>query len=182
MPLPKEKMKGMPGQYPYDQYLVYGPILHKGEGRRMVVLIPADPSSGIKRTSTSYPRYLMSVHLGRKLDRNEHVDHIDEDKLNDSIENLQVLSLAENNRKNMAARGLTKAVAVLRCPSCGLVFRKIRRMTHLVIKTNKSTSCSRECGQKTGSAIMDMNASDVEEFLRGNVIRIEHVPRGTEIE
>ena len=47
----------------------------------------------------SYARYLMSVKLGRFLKPDEHVDHIDNDKTNDSIENLQLLSRKENTNK-----------------------------------------------------------------------------------
>lgn len=60
-----------------------------------------------ERTTISYARYLMSVKLNRFLDRNEEVDHIDNDKTNDSIENLQILSSKENKEKFLRTLPLT---------------------------------------------------------------------------
>lgn len=65
------------------------------EGRTIVCLF----NSNKDRTTIAYARYLMSVKLGRLLEATEEVDHIDNDKSNDSIENLQLLSGAENRQK-----------------------------------------------------------------------------------
>ena len=43
-------------------------------------------------------RVVMEKHLERKLDRFEIVHHIDFDKTNNAIENLEVMSIAEHNR------------------------------------------------------------------------------------
>ena len=83
-------MKGKKAPHPYNGYYWYGPIFHKNESRMMVVLYPIIKNGVLKRTSTSYSRFLMSIDLGRKLKRNEHVDHIDGNKLNDSKENLKL--------------------------------------------------------------------------------------------
>lgn len=45
-----------------------------------------------------YARYLMENHLKRVLGRFETVDHIDQDKTNDVLENLQLLDLKEHIR------------------------------------------------------------------------------------
>ena len=66
------------------------------EGRKTLSLY----NSHEDRSSTQYARYLISVHIGRFLEPSEHVDHIDNDKKNDDMSNLQVLTLAENNIKN----------------------------------------------------------------------------------
>lgn len=85
----------------------------------------------------------MSVHLGRLLADHEHVDHIDNNKLNDVVENLQILSHAENNRKHAALKGV--AMAVLNCPHCGKEFEKRLNQTHLGGKPGVYTACSRSC-------------------------------------
>lgn len=95
------------------------------------------------RTTISYARYLMSVHLGRKLKKIETVDHINGDKLNDSLENLQILSNEDNIKKS--ARG--KTMATLKCPVCLNLFTKEKRQTHLV-KGGNPTCCSRNCSYK----------------------------------
>lgn len=73
-------------------YVVY----HKKENRRYVIL---RNSKTDKRTTMQHARYLMCVKLGRLLDANEQVDHIDGDKMNDSPDNLQVLTRDEHSRK-----------------------------------------------------------------------------------
>ena len=46
-------------------------------------------------------RHVMEKHLGRKLDRTEHVHHIDGDKTNNVLENLEVLLGSEHRRRHM---------------------------------------------------------------------------------
>lgn len=78
----------------------YGPYLRSFENgsrpRRQVILMRVNNTV----TSMSYARYLMEDNLGRELLPDEHVDHVDNDPLNDVVENLQILSPAENNRKS----------------------------------------------------------------------------------
>ena len=127
-------------KYPYTTKWSHGYMVINGENRRHVLLISKDG----KRSSTSYARYLMCVNLGRFLDSHEHVDHIDNDKENDVIENLQVLSIKENNRKEAKRRG--KVFAEIKCPECGEVFIKRRGLTQAVSSLKgKITCCSRKC-------------------------------------
>jgi HNH endonuclease len=122
---------------PYDGYKVYGPYLHKKEGRRMIVLV-----SGIHRTSTSYARYLMSMKLGRLLDPLEEVDHKDDNKLNDDINNLQILNHQQNSSKNRSPTMIT-----LVCPWCNNEFERERRQ--VLHKPRKYPACcSRSCAGK----------------------------------
>ena len=125
---------------PFSNYRLYGPTFHKEENRRYVFLV--EPVTQ-KRTTLSYARYLMSVHLGRLLDEDEHVDHVDNDRLNDVIENLQVLTPEENLKKQAAHKGIK--TAVLKCPHCCKEFEKRLNQTHLGGKPGTSTACSRCC-------------------------------------
>ncbi len=47
-------------------------------------------------------RWLMEQYLGRKLESWEHVHHIDDNHLNNDIENLEVLSNSEHQRKELS--------------------------------------------------------------------------------
>ena len=47
-------------------------------------------------------RFLMEIELGRKLESWEHVHHIDGNHLNNNIENLEVLSNSEHQKKELA--------------------------------------------------------------------------------
>ena len=74
-------------------------VHHKKENRRYVIL---RNSKTDKRTTIQYAKYLMCIKLGRLLNANEQVDHIDGDKMNDSIDNLQVLKREDHLKKTAA--------------------------------------------------------------------------------
>lgn len=112
------------------------------QGRNTVVLYSTVTK---ERTSISYAKYLMSVHLKRWLTNDEHVDHINNDKSDDRIENYQILTLAENNKKQASVIGCQ--VVEYKCAICGNKFVVKRKHSHFTIK-GKSMTCSRSCGGK----------------------------------
>ena len=79
-------------EYPFNDYAGY--LVINPEGRKNICLIPLDKTK--KRTTISYARYLVSVNEKRILSKKEQVDHIDGNKTNDVISNLQILSAKEN--------------------------------------------------------------------------------------
>ena len=78
-------------EYPYSTLFTGANVYTDKDNRRRVYLYGKDT-----KMTTSYARYLMSVKLGRFLDKNEVVDHIDNDRTNDVIENLQILTEKDN--------------------------------------------------------------------------------------
>jgi hypothetical protein len=124
---------------PYDSKWRYGYIVTNRENRKHVCLVGGEP-----RSTTSYARYLLSTALGRVLESWEQVDHIDHDKTNDVLENLQILTVRDNSRKEAKHKG--KLVAEITCPSCANVFVKRTGITQAVnCYKGRVTCCSRTC-------------------------------------
>ena len=100
--------------------------------------------AGVKR-SQSYPRYLMEQHLGRKLSRDEDVDHIDRNPMNNDLSNLRVLPAREN-------RGMHNKPPELfhfTCPACGQQCTKAARVVRHNRKQSKAGPfCDKKCSRQ----------------------------------
>ena len=79
----------------YPEYKIYGPYPRKSDGRMQLVL-----SKGKLKITKLYAKFLMEAFLGRILSKEETIDHINENPLDDRIENLQILTREENTRKS----------------------------------------------------------------------------------
>jgi len=122
---------------------VYGPYTRK-DGRQHVILY----KDGM-RTTVSYPKYLIEQKLGRPLSSCETCDHIDGDYTNNCLNNLQVLTRADNIRKDRALR--PAEIGTFTCSVCNCSFTKRMRQVRANLKQNKSGPyCSRSCAGKGG--------------------------------
>lgn len=83
---------------PFVGYTGYK-VWHRKEGRFYVCLVPL-PGVELIRTTITLAKYKLSVKLGRRLSSDEEVDHKDDDKTNDALGNLQILSKQENIAKS----------------------------------------------------------------------------------
>lgn len=143
---------------PYSEDWINGYLVINSENRRNIVLY----NSPMSRTTVSYARYLMSVNLGRYLTELEHVDHIDEDKTNDVLENLQILTPAQNTAKNNIARSKFTKFLVLRCPVCHNIFTRKRGNTQAVMsKQHLVSSCSRKCAREFQNLKIDVELREL---------------------
>ena len=86
----------------------------------------------------SYAKYLYTSHYKEDIDPFYHIDHINGDKLDDRIENLQKVTGTYNRQKDHNRREMV----VLTCPVCGkdFIFPKKSLSTH------PNPCCSRRCG------------------------------------
>ena len=128
---------------------VYGPYIRKKDGRKHVVIY--DPTATPKRTTVSYPKYLMEQHLGRKLTDDETVDHIDEDYTNDAISNLRIIPRADNAKRSSPKMILVDG----QCAMCGVTFTLTRAQMKLERQGRKCAGpfCSRQCRGRYGKSV-----------------------------
>lgn len=129
-------------EYPFSKDFKSGYLNINKEPRRLVLLVDFDNN----KTSLSYARYLMSVKEKRYLEKYEHIDHIDNNKLNDDINNLQILSQKENNIKKNEYLGIKSIPLELICPVCNNKFYRKPHRVNYKLKNGKIPTCSRKCG------------------------------------
>lgn len=153
-------------EYPFENYNGY--IITNRENRKMICLRDKNTK---KRTTISYARYLISVRENRLLNKYEQVDHIDNNKTNDDIDNLQVLSLKDNIRKYYIQSSRTRKMIRLICPNCKKEFTRELNNCHLQ-KGNSFSSCSRKClynflkAQKTKEQLIRIGEDQIIEIFR----------------
>lgn len=104
------------------------------EPRRVATLRKEDKTM----TSMSYAKYLYTSHYKCDIQKGDQVDHINGDKMDDRIENLQVISQYYNNKKDRKRSEMVECI----CPVCG---------NHFLIKKynlpfHPNPCCSRKCG------------------------------------
>lgn len=121
-------------EYPYNNKWRYGYLVTNKENRKMVILF----NNSKDRTTTAYARYLLSCKEQRFLKKSEQADHIDGNKTNDSLENLQILSPKNNHNKTFK---VGQTMIKFSCPVCNKNFELTARQSHKLNPT-----CSKRCG------------------------------------
>jgi hypothetical protein len=99
--------------------------------------------------TTLYSRYLMEQHLGRRLDPHaETVDHINDDFTDDRLENLQLMTRADNARKSARPAETMDFT----CPRClnDFVGSARRYRDNQVKQGKRGPYCSSSCARRAG--------------------------------
>ena len=104
------------------------------EPRRVATLMSKDG----KMTSMSYAKYLYTSYYKCDIPIGEEIDHINGDKMDDRIENLQKISGTYNRQKDHKH----KEMVICICPVCGKEFLFEKRN----LSTHPNPCCSRRCG------------------------------------
>ena len=110
-------------------------IVTNKEQRKTALLYKEDGTS----ITMSYAKYLYTSHYKEDVDGKEfHIDHINGDKTDDRIENLQKITGKYNRLKDHETRKLSICV----CPVCNEEFLFPTRN----LSTHPNPCCSRRCG------------------------------------
>lgn len=88
--LTTEQVEALKEIYGFNTVKIYGPYLDSDN--RRILHINMDGKNRCRQLAA----WLAEIKYGRRMIRGETVDHIDEDKTNDSINNLQILTQKEN--------------------------------------------------------------------------------------
>jgi len=110
----------------------------------------------------------MELHLGRFLERGEVVHHRNEDRADNSLENLEI----KTNSTHAVEHGRSRETQMLelKCPWCEKNFVRERRQTFLVKKTPLGcTCCSATCRGKLARWVQ--LGGDVSLKVSGHVVR-----------
>lgn len=108
-------------------------------------LVPNHP----KATKNGYVllhRVVMENAIGRLLTEDEEVHHMDKNKHNNSISNLQLLTKEEHRKLHTSEK--KRAYIELICPICGKSFIIPENKSFLVKKDKNYTCCCKHCGGK----------------------------------
>ncbi len=125
-----------------DNFKVFGPYVRKEDGRSIVIIIDRNG----KRRTVSYPKWLLEVQLGRKLDpNNETVDHIDSNIDNNNLDNLRIIPRHEHSADDTRRVKHVK----FQCAWCDKEFERSPRLIRDKARKNKAGPfCSRTCAGK----------------------------------
>lgn len=138
------------------------------KGNYYYAIVPEHPN----KTKNNYVlahRIIMENYLGKVLNTNEIVHHINKDKKDNRIENLQLMTSHEHSIFHASQKG--KIMLELKCPSCKMMFHREKRNTH-VIKGGKYTCCSPKCRGKFSSMIQYQGITNqVESAISENILR-----------
>ena len=104
------------------------------EPRRVATLRKPDGTM----MSMSYAKYLYTSYYKCDINKDDNIDHINGNKMDDRIENLQVISGKYNRQKDHKK----KEMLMLICPVCGKEFLYEKRN----LSSHPNPCCSRKCG------------------------------------
>ena len=111
----------------------------------------------------SYPKYLMEQKLGRPLEPNEQVHHIDENPLNNAMNNLELTTNTEHMHKHRKYKEYKKVL----CKWCGKEFYlSLMQQRNRTVNNNRGKSgpfCSKQCSGKFGRN---------EQLIRNNYLNV----------
>jgi predicted RNA-binding Zn-ribbon protein involved in translation (DUF1610 family) len=143
-------------------------IVKKGD--YLYAVVPEHPNA-TKNHYVLAHRIVMENHLKRLLDKNEVVHHLNGNKHDNRLENLEIHSNAEHARLHRLSSG--KTFVKFCCPNCGDTFVKSARTTthKYKAKSNHLFFCSKRCSgqyQNKTRNTYTANSVNILEFFKDN--------------
>lgn len=123
---------------------LYGPYVRNLDGRTYVVI-----KRNGKKGSKMLAKVLLEIKEGRLLTKEETADHIDGNFLNDTFENLQILSRSKNAAKSVRRRVREEIM----CAGCGAGFIPSGPQVQAEHKKYAGPFCGRVCTGRYGAMV-----------------------------
>lgn len=142
-------------------------IISNGEYNYCVVT-PDHPKANIHGYILHH-RVVMENNLGRVLESHEIVHHINENKKDNKVENLQVMTAVAHSKMHGLEQG--RLLIELKCPECSQTFIRRKGQTYLQ-KGSKWTACSASCRGKFSRKLqLSGLTSNIETSISENFVR-----------
>lgn len=134
-------------------------VYTRKDGRQHIILNNSNlPKKDKNRNKTlSYPKAIMEVSIGRKLLKDETVDHIDKNPLNNESSNLQILSRSEHAKLDVIRR---KEIFD-KCSYCGKTIKLTKSQIYNRSK-NMASFCSKKCSGIYGTDVQNNRTEKIE--------------------
>lgn len=116
-------------------------------GDYILVIAPDDYPGKRYRGRYCYEHYLVYWRTHGVLPKpNETIHHKNENKHDNSPDNLELRTRGNHTAMHGRERGIT--MVELRCPTCGKLFTRQKRQTHFATSRSNRTFCCRKCAGK----------------------------------
>lgn len=122
--------------------------------RYMYIYDPSHPMAS-KSGKLYVHRYIMARHLGRFLKDNEVIHHIDHDKTNNHISNLEILTQS-SHAKTHADEHRTTFIKDYQCDQCGKIIQRFYQRYSKIFCSNECDDQSRKKFDPTKEELHDL--------------------------
>jgi hypothetical protein len=158
---------------------IYGPYSRRDGRKHMVYVLP--DKDGIyrkhsKKSTVSYPKWLMEQELGRILDPDlETIDHKDRDFTNNNLDNFRIIERSKH-AKDDAKRLASIEFICFWCKN-KFIDNNPRHRIYNKNRGKKGPFCSKSCAGKYGKKIQMKEIESIKEYTIPNKIYYKNIKK-----